>query len=1145
MNAAAPVTLEDKYRQPEGEVYLTGMQALVRLLLEQSRADRARGANTGGFVSGYRGSPIGGLDRELWRAESFLEEQGIRFVPALNEELAATACWGTQQVPMFPQPRVAGVYSLWYAKNPGLDRATDAIKHASHAGTSPLGGVLAVTGDDHLAKSSAFGHQSEYGYVDCLMPVLAPSSIAEIIELGLAGWALSRYCGAWIGFKLAGSICESSATIALPPLRAWPTPQFAFPADGPHLRWPDDAGAAEHRAKQVRLPAAQAFVRAAGLDRTLGAQGSARLGIVAAGRAHSQLRQAWIELGIAERDFAALGVRIHKPAMVWPIEPERLLGACDGAGTVLVVEDKRALIEDQLKVLLHDRCLRDAPRVIGKRGEDGLPLLPETGEIEAVPLALAIGARLGLPESRLEPLRARLAGPGGGSARTGVSIHGGADVRTPYFCSGCPHNTSTRAPEGDTVIGGIGCHTLAMGMDRGMLTFTHMGGEGASWIGLSPFTGQSHVFQNMGDGTYQHSGILGVRAAVAAGVNVTFKILYNDAVAMTGGQPVEGSPSVAQVTRQLAAEGVARVVVVSDEPGKYEPAHDAFATGVTIHPREELDAVQRVLREIPGVTALVYDQTCAAEKRRRRKAGRFPDPPRRLYINDRVCEGCGDCGVQSNCVSVVPLETAFGRKRQIDQASCNKDYSCAQGFCPSFVTIDGGRHRRAEVRDPGVLPPPPPPRLDARGVTRVLIAGIGGTGVVTVSAILGMAARLEGLESAVYDVTGMAQKGGPVLGHVQLAREASLLASDRIPVGGADLLIALDLVVAAMAESRSRLGRGTTVLANLDVAPTGVFTRSIDALPDAAELMERLREHAGPLETLQATRAAAAAAGDPIDAGLLMLGYALQRGLVPLRLESIEQAIRLNGVAVERGLAALGWGRRLAADPGSVLELGLEPPVPATLDDVIALRARDLAGYQNAALAARYRALLERVAAAEERILPGERSLARAVAENAYRLFAYKDEYEVARLLSDPRFAAKLDTNFEGDYRVRYHLAPPLFARRDPATGLPRKSEYGAWMRPLLAALARLKGLRGTPFDPFGYTAERRTERELAVDYVILVDKVIASLDPSNHGLAVELCEWPAAVRGYGHVKARSLGKAIGTRDALLARWGGATHKGR
>lgn len=1144
MSASAPVTLEDKYRQQEGEVYLTGMQALVRLLLEQSRADRARGANTGGFVSGYRGSPIGGLDRELWRAESLLTAQGIRFVPALNEELAATACWGTQQVPMFPQPSVAGVYSLWYAKNPGLDRATDAIKHATHAGTSPLGGVLATTGDDHLAKSSAFGHQSEYGYVDCLMPVLAPSSIAEIIEFGLAGWALSRYSGAWVGFKLAGSICEGSATIALPPLREWPTPQFAFPPDGPHLRWPDDAGAAEHRAKHVRLPAAQAFVRAAGLDRTIGAQGSARLGIVAAGRADSQLRQAWIELAIAERDLAALGVRIHKPAMVWPIEPERLLAFCEGARTVLVVEDKRPLIEDQLKVLLHDRRLRDTPRVIGKRSEDGLPLLPETGEIEALSLALAIGARLGLPESRLEPLRVRLAAPGGGGPRTGVAVQGSAEVRTPYFCSGCPHNTSTRAPEGDTVIGGIGCHTLAMGMDRGMLTFTHMGGEGASWIGIAPFTSQSHVFQNMGDGTYQHSGILGVRAAVAAGVNVTFKILYNDAVAMTGGQPVEGSPSVAQVTRQLAAEGAARVVVVSDEPDKYDAAQDPFAAGVTIHPREELDAVQRVLREVPGVTALVYDQTCAAEKRRRRKVGKFPDPPKRLYINDRVCEGCGDCGVQSNCVSIVPLDTDFGRKRQIDQASCNKDYSCASGFCPSFVTIDGGRLRRAAPRDPGVVPAPPA-RIDEKGVTRLLVAGIGGTGVVTVSAILGMAARIEGVESAIYDVTGMAQKGGPVLGHVQLARDASLLASDRIPAAGADVLIALDLLVATMPEARSRLGSGTTALANLDVAPTGAFTRAIDALPDPAQLMERLRERAGRIESLPATQAATAAAGDPIDAGLLMLGFVVQRGLVPLRLESIEQAIRLNGVAVERGLAAFGWGRRLAADPGAAFELGLGASLSVTLDDTIERRVHDLTAYQGAALATRYRLLLDRAATAEERILPGERSLTRTVAEHAYRLLAYKDEYEIARLMSDPSFATKLAASFEGDYRVRYNLAPPLFARRDPLTGVPRKSEYGAWLGPILATLARLKGLRGTLFDPFGYTAERRMERELARGYVALVEKVIAELDTPRHALAVELCGWPATVRGFGHVKERSLGKAIRTRDALLLRWGGTTHKGR
>jgi indolepyruvate ferredoxin oxidoreductase len=1156
---ARPVTLDDKYRQPEGEVYLSGMQALVRLLLEQARSDRARGHRTGGFVSGYRGSPIGGLDRELWRAKALLEEHDVRFVPGLNEELAATACWGTQQVPLFPQPKVQGVFSLWYAKNPGVDRAMDAIKHGSHAGTSPLGGVLVAAGDDHLAKSSAFGHQSEYEFVDCLMPVLAPANIAEIVEFGLAGWALSRYCGSWVGLKLAGSICEGSATIDVAPPRAWPVPSFAFPPDGPHLRWPDDAGAMEHRAKAVRLPAAQAFVRAAGLDRRYGAQGSTRLGIVAPGRAHAQLNQALLELGIAERDLGSLGVRILKPAMTWPLEPEGFLEFAAGLDTLLVVEDKRPLVEDQAKVLLHDRMHRSAPRVIGKRDESGAALLPESGEIEAARLALELGRRLGIPESRLEPLRARLApapAPATTVATAGTTAAAAtapALPRTPYFCSGCPHNTSTRAPEGSTVVGGIGCHTLAMFMDRGMLTFTHMGGEGASWIGISPFSDLPHVFQNMGDGTYQHSGVLGIRAAVAANVNVTFKILYNDAVAMTGGQPVEGLPSVPRLTRQLAAEGVARIAVVTDDPDKYSAGEgsgaqgaDPFAEGVRISHRDDLDHVQRELAKLPGVTALVYDQTCAAEKRRRRKVGQFPDPPKRLFINPRVCEGCGDCGVQSNCVSILPLETEFGRKRQIDQASCNKDYSCARGFCPSFVTVEGGTLRRPAPRDPGTLPEPPGriagvtgiPQAAARAAaTRLLIAGIGGTGVVTVSAILGMAARLDSLEATVNDVTGMAQKGGPVLGHVQIADELAKIGSDRVPPGAADVLLALDLVVANMPDAASRLGARTVAIANLDVAPTGAFTRNVDALPDAAGLLSRLQSRVAGVETLHATQAAGAAAGDPVAAGLLMLGYALQRGLVPLRRESLEQAIRLNKVAVERNLAAFGWGRRLAAEPGAAAQLGVGQAGATTLDDFIARRVADLTDYQDAAYASRYRRLVERVREAEARMMPDEGALTRAVAEQAYRLMAYKDEYEVARLYADPAFTAQLAGTFEGDYRLRLNLAPPLLARRDRHTGLPRKREYGPWLLPVLRSLARLRRLRGTPFDPFGYTAERRMERRLVTEYFALVDELLASLSASRHAPAVELAGWPRTVRGFGHVKAKSLESSLTRRDALLAKW--------
>jgi indolepyruvate ferredoxin oxidoreductase len=1125
--SAQPFSLDDKYLQAQGEVVLTGMQALVRLPLLQAEHDRRRGRRTAGFISGYRGSPIGGYDRELARACELLARHDIRFQPGLNEDLAATSCWGTQQVGLFPDPKFDGVFSIWYGKAPGLDRSMDAIKHATHAGTSPLGGVLAVVGDDHLGKSSAFGHQSEFAFVDALMPVIVPADLRELLELGLFGFALSRFSGSWVGFKLAGSLCESSATVLLPDVaRAWPVAaDFAAPPDGLHLRWPDDALAMERRAKGPRREAALAFTRAAGVDRLAGVTGPARLGLAACGRAFGVLREALRELGLDDPALAARGVRLYKPAVAWPLEPVRALEFLRGLESVLVVEDKRPLVEDQLKVLLHDRGLA-APRIVGKRDEAGRPLLPESAEVEPLPLALLLGERLGVPPARLEELRARQARSDGPPPA----------VRMPYFCSGCPHNSSTRVPEEALAIGGIGCHTLAMFMDRGMRTFSHMGGEGATWIGIAPYTGMGHVFQNMGDGTYQHSGSMGIRAALAAGVNITFKILYNDAVAMTGGQPVEGQPTVPQITRELEAEGVRTIAVVSDQPEKYG-ADAGFAAGVTVHHRDELDAVQRRLAGLPGVTVLVYDQTCAAEKRRRRKAGTLVTPARRVVINELVCEGCGDCGVQSNCVSIVPLETEFGTKRAIEQASCNMDYSCLKGFCPSFVTVEGGRPRRAASREAGEPLRPPSLALAAGEARRILLAGVGGTGIVTVGAILGVAARLDGLAVRVNDVTGMAQKGGPVFGHVQVAREPEALATDRIPPGELDLLIAADLVVADMPEAALRSGPATRVVANTDTAETGRFTRDREARVDAAALLARLAARCGRLDALPAVRAATAAAGEPLGAALLLLGHAYQQGLVPLTQDSLLQAIRLNGGPVERNLAAFNWGRRLAAEPGALAELGVAATAAPDFDAELARRVGFLTAYQDAAWAARYRALVERVRAVESERAPGQDALARAVLANAFRLMSYKDEYEVARLHADAAFRHRLDASFDGPVRLRYHLAPPLLARRDPATGVPRKIEFGAWMGLAFRLLAPGKRLRGTPLDPFGRSAERRLERQLIADYFALIERLLAGLSPGNHALAVELAGLPDGIRGFGHVKLAAIGRVREQERMLLERW--------
>ena len=1128
MPVTREISLDDKYIAPQGTVFLTGMQALVRLLLLQRQRDQLAGHRTAGFVSGYRGSPIGGYDRELARANALLRDNDIHFQPGLNEDLAATACWGTQQLELFPGARYEGVFGVWYGKNPGLDRSTDAIKHASHYGTSRLGGVLAVVGDDHLAKSSAFGHQSEYGFIDNLMPILAPANVGEIMQLGLLGFALSRYCGSWVGFKLAGSICEGSAVVTLPDTRVeYPPAEFELPADGVHIRWPDDPAAIEHRAKYVKLPAAQAFVRAAGADRILGAGRGARLGVVAPGRAYAQLVEALGLLGIESEDLPRVGLRIYKPAMVWPLEPHTLMEFVEGLQTVLVAEDKRPLVEDQIKVLLHDHSREPGPRVLGKRDESGAPLFPETGEIDPLMLALALGRQLGVEPDRLDDIQRQLS-----AVRTSTGV-----ARPPFFCAGCPHNTSTRVPEESIVIGGIGCHTLAMNMDRGMRTFAHMGGEGATWIGLAPFTDLPHVFQNMGDGTYQHSGSMGIRAAVAAGVRLTFKILYNDAVAMTGGQAVEGLPSVQRLTRQLTNECVRAIAVVTDDPGKYDIASDPFAAGVTVHHRSELDAVQKRLRDTQGVTALVYDQTCAAEKRRRRKRGALATPSRRVFINEMVCEGCGDCGVQSNCVAIVPVDSAHGMKRQIDQAACNQDFSCLNGFCPSFVTVENARLARRDWRDPRPLPPPPAaPALGAK-CWSLLIAGIGGTGIVTVGAILGVAAHAEGLAASVNDVTGMAQKGGPVLSHVRLARGRGAIASERIPVGEADVLIAADLVVATMPDAQSRLSGSTVALVNTDTAQTGAFTSDPQALLDPERLLAVLESRVARVAAVPAVRAAVELTGDPVGCGLLMLGAAWQNGWVPLGSESIEKAIELNGVGVAANLAAFRWGRRLAADAGLGKSMGLATSHAHSLEELIDERAAFLADYQDKRYAERFRRLLDHVRGRETKVAPDSTELTRAVAQAAFKLMSYKDEYEVARLHSHPRFRARLAETFETGYRLKVHLAPPLLSRTDPATGVPRKIEFGGWILQVFPLLARLRFLRGSRLDPFGRTEERRLERHLIDEYFALIERLCVGLHPGNLPIAIEWAKLPLSYRGFGHVKLRAIQAGRAKHAALEQRW--------
>ena len=1146
--ALAAVTLDDKYVLDQGRIYLTGTQALVRLPMMQRQRDIAAGLNTACFISGYRGSPLGGIDQALWRARRFLEKSCIHFQPAINEELGATSVWGSQQINLFPGSRYDGVFAMWYAKGPGVDRSGDALKHGNSAGSAPHGGVLLLAGDDHTCKSSTLPHQSEYAFMDAGIPVLNPSGVQELLDLGLYGWAMSRYSGCWIAFKTIAETIDSSASVEIGPdrIEIVPPDDFEMPPGGLNIRWPDQPLDQEYRLHKYKLYAALAFARASRLDRIVIDSPRPRFGIVTTGKSYLDVRQALDDLGIDDAHAAEIGMRLYKVAMSWPLEREGIRHFAEGLEEILVVEEKRAVIENQFKEQLYNWREDVRPRVIGKFDENRNWILPSNGELTPAQIARVIAQRIARfytsPRiaERIAFLEAKERQLGGNVVPF---------TRTPYFCSGCPHNTSTKVPDGSRALAGIGCHYLAQFMDRSTATFTQMGGEGAPWIGQAPFTETPHVFANLGDGTYTHSGVLAIRGAVAAKVNITYKLLFNDAVAMTGGQPIDGGLTVPALTRQLAAEGVRRIVVVTDEPDKYAPTAD-FASGATVRHRDDLDAVQRDLREIAGVTAIVYDQTCAAEKRRRRKRGRFPDPSKRVFINDLVCEGCGDCSKTSNCLSVVPVETEFGRKRAIDQSSCNKDYSCVEGFCPSFVTVHGGGLKKRQAGDLGEaglppLPEPAHPSLDEP--YGVLVTGVGGTGVVTIGALLGMAAHLEEKGCTVLDMTGLAQKGGAVYSHIRIARRSDEIHAVRIAAGGASLLLGCDLVVSATQDALSKLEIGhSRAVINSHETITGDFTRNPDLTFPSGALQRSISEAAGEenVEFLNATDLATGLLGDSIASNLFMLGFAYQRGLVPLSAEAIERAITLNGVVVDFNRGAFRWGRRAAVDPDLVRARATPhaavPPshhLSETLDEVISRRVTFLTDYQNAAYAGRYAARVERMRQAETACLPGESRLTESVARSLFKLMAYKDEYEVARLYTETDFLKRLADRFEGPYKLHFHLAPPLLGERDPKTGHLRKRSFGPWMFSVFRLLARLRGLRGTPLDIFGRSEERRLERRLIGKYEALADEILDHLSPANHEVAVELASLPAEIRGFGHVKEANLARVKAREEVLVARF--------
>lgn len=1142
------VALDDKFDLSKERIFLSGAQAVIRMLLMQRERDRLAGLKTAGFVSGYRGSPLGGLDQQLWRAKKQLAASDIVFQPGLNEELAATACWGSQQTELLGEGKHDGVFSVWYGKGPGVDRSGDVFRHANLAGSSRHGGVLALMGDDHTAESSTNAHATEFLFVDTMIPILNPAGVQEMIDYGLYGFAMSRFAGTWAAIKCVKDNIESTASVdvSLDRLKIV-LPEFDMPPGGLNIRHELDQIGQEARLHEYKRAAAAAFIRVNGLNRIVYSGGpKARVGIITVGKSYLDVRQALDDIGIDEARANQIGVRLFKVGCPWPLDLEHIAEFVRGLDTVIVVEEKRSLIETQLREHLYGTAMQ--PMIVGKKDERGDWLFPAKGALDPNDIAVAIGERVLKVIGPAEDIAARVAK----LRQFQAMLADTKDVaaRTPYFCSGCPHNSSTRVPDGSIAGGGIGCHFMALWMDRQTVGFTAMGGEGAQWVGQAPFSKRQHMFQNLGDGTYDHSGVLALRFALASNVNITYKILYNDAVAMTGGQPLEGNLTVDMIARQVRAEGVSRIAVVTDEPGKYAGVAE-FPSGATIHHRDELDLVQRELREVEGVSVLLYDQTCAAEKRRRRKRGTYPDPDKRVIINELVCEGCGDCGVQSNCVSVQPVETEFGRKRRIDQSSCNKDFSCVNGFCPSFVTVHGAKLRKAEglagksdplegVPEPGLFP------LGRDGWASI-IDGVGGTGVVTVGAILGMAAHLEGKGCGMIDMAGLAQKGGAVFTHVRIATTPEDIHAIRVSAGKADLILGCDLVVSGARKVLAAVREGHTVfVANTAEVMPGDFARSADFSLPSERLKRAIRSAAGDkAHFFDATRTAAVLFGNSLGANMFMLGFAYQHGGLPVSSEAVERAIALNGEAVAMNVSAFRWGRRAAFDPEFVRGLiarqapdAVVSQAPKTLDEIVTRRVEFLTAYQNAAYARHYAERVAAVRAAEEKVSPGSVVVAEAVARNLFKLMAIKDEYEVARLYTDGSFHRQLTSQFQEYDRLEFHLAPPVLGRRG-VDGKPRKSSFGPWMMTGFRLLAAIKGLRGTPFDPFGRSAERRLERRILADYEGDLETIVRLMSPERIEAAAALASVPALVRGYGHVKEASIIKAEGERKRLLQRLAG------
>ena len=1138
MTELRQVSLEDKYLLKSDQIFVTGIQALVRLPMMQSDADRRVGLHTAGYVTGYRGSPLGALDQQLALARSQLEACRIKFLPAVNEDLAATAVWGTQQAGWRGDGLYDGVFSMWYAKGPGVDRSGDPLRHGNLAGTSANGGVLILMGDDHVCESSTTAHQSEYSLVNTFIPVLNPAGVQDILDFGLYGWALSRYSGCWIGLKSVHDTVEASASVIASPDRISTSvpKEFVMPEGGVNFRWPDTPQAQEVRLHQFKLPAVSAFVRQNPIDRQVLGDAQGQLGVISTGKSYLDVRRAFLELGIDESRAKALGLKLYKVGMPWPLEPQGLRAFARGVRKLVVVEEKRALIEDQVRSILYG--VANPPEVIGKADESGAVLFQVHGRLDAAQIGQAIGERL-LEFSGDETLaRAleRLRHRADHSALKEAAMR-----RTPYFCAGCPHNTSTQVPDGSRALAGIGCHYMAQWMDRDTATFTQMGGEGASWIGEAPFSATGHVFQNIGDGTYFHSGLLAIRACVGAQVNITYKILYNDAVAMTGGQSVDGPMDVMRISRQVHAEGVSEIAVVTDDPDKY-PSDADWAPGVRIYHRDLLARVQRQMREVLGTSVIIYDQTCAAEKRRRRRRGLMETPNERLFINEAVCEGCGDCGVQSNCVALIPVETDLGRKRAIDQSACNLDYSCNKGFCPSFVSVIGGEKKRP-AQSAGSLPSQIGGTLETvnTGIEQpysIILTGVGGTGVVTIGAIVGMAAHIARMGCSVLDMAGLAQKGGAVTSHIILTPHPDEITATHIADGGSDLLLGCDVVSAAAQETRVKLSRQTTSIINTYRMMSGEFTHEPDQNFPLDDLVNDIRNAAGELHTVPATEAAKTTFGDTLTANIIMLGYAYQCEALPIPYQAVETAIELNGRDVDTNLAAFRLGRSMAADlatgDGLIGRSTFEPEDSQAHSEAGLLKRRvDLLCESHGSKAAAQ--LSDWVTMARKKIDPRyHEELIPALIESAFRVLYQKDEYEVARLYSQPKFRESLSEDFEGRFKLRVHLAPPLWSRMDPDSGRPRMQSFGPWVFTAFKVLSALRWIRGKWFDPFRFSPEKELQEQIQSSFERTISRFSeVPVTRDNIDNALRLASWPMQVRGFGPVRAEAFQKVRGEIERL------------